>query len=66
MTIDWHRRAARAAERATAGQAASALRRLLDGLARRRHRRDAARLTAHLAWTARQREAFAPRRKRRS
>jgi hypothetical protein len=72
MDFDWHKRApgasapeAAAVKRdAPAGQS-SVLRRLLDGLAARRHRRDLERLTAHLAWTSTQREALRARPRRR-
>jgi hypothetical protein len=71
MDFDWHRVAARPSgpqtheeNDAPAGEA-SMLRRLLDGIAARRHRRDMERLTAHLAWTTEQREALRIRPKRR-
>ena len=72
MEFDWHRMPARpVGPRARGGseapaEAGSMLRRLLGGLAARRHRRDMERLTAHLAWTSAQREALRVRPKRRT
>jgi hypothetical protein len=71
MDFDWHKMAGgtsapeAAAERDAPAGRASMLRRLLDGLAARRHRRDMERLTAHLAWTSTQREALQIRPRRR-
>lgn len=71
MDFDWHRMAAqtsapkgRAEHEEPAGRS-GLVRRLLDGLAARRHRRDVERLTAHLAWTSTQREALRMRPRRR-
>jgi len=78
MEFDFHRMADRGpapraegdgtadAGAATGAGAATLIGRLLDRLAARRHRRDVARLTAHLAWTSSQRAALASRPNRRA